>query len=180
MKNKKRMLMIVGTVMVLIVAASVTAYAATASTPAEILADLTGQSVDEVVAERIETGSTYGAMADEEGVLDEFKSLLLEQRKTALEKRVNEGTMTQERAEAIIERMETNQATCDGNCEDCIGQGLGYGASGEGQGLGLGQGNGTSGDLGQGYGAQNKGMEQYGQGKNQNGAANRDGSCLAE
>lgn len=97
------------------------------STPAEIVAGLTGKSVESVVTEKTETGGTYGTLADGYGVLEQFKSQVLEQKKAYLEERVAAGTMTQEQADAITEAMEAHQATCDGTGTGGIGAGMGAG-----------------------------------------------------
>lgn len=113
---------------------SYTALAASPySTPAEIVAKLTNRDVESVVDERVETGKTYGTIAKEAYVLDEFKDEVLEMKKDVLSSRVEEGSISQEQADAVIDRMESNQEICDGS-------GLGYGQRGEGQGLGAGLG----------------------------------------
>ncbi len=171
------------TTMVLTIGAvSASAFAASAySTPAEAAAGLTGRTVDSVVAERVETGNTYGTIANEAGVLDEFKAQILEMKKDRLNARVEAGTMTQERADAIITAMEENQATCDGTGSARLGQSMGacFGAGsgmgngdGSGQGLGAGSGTAKGSGSGQGLGA-GAGRAQGG-----NGTGLRDGSCL--
>lgn len=92
---------------------SVTALAAV-ETPVEIVAGLTGQSVEAVIAERTESGKTYGALASGAGKLEEFRIRMLEQKKSRIEERVELGTMTEERAEAVLAAMETRLADCDG------------------------------------------------------------------
>lgn len=82
--------------------------------PAQIVAALTNRSVDSVVDERYQTGKTFGMIADEAGKLIEFKQEMLELKKDELAKCVADGTMTQERADQIIERMRERQAYCDG------------------------------------------------------------------
>lgn len=51
---------------------------------AEILSELTGQSTNEIVEERVNENKTYGTIALENGVLEEFKDKNLEQIKTNL------------------------------------------------------------------------------------------------
>ena len=148
MKFKKTALIL--TVILLVGAFSVTAMAATGyKTPAEIVAGLTGRTTDSVTTERTESGKTYGTIANEAGVLDQFKSQMLEQKKALLEEKVAAGTITQERADAIITAMENNQANCDGTGSGmgmrsgaCTGNGTGMGfgggRSGNGQGCGMG------------------------------------------
>lgn len=137
---------------------SVTAFAASQySTPAEAVAGLTGREVQSVIDERAQTGKTYGTIANEAGVLDEFKTEMLELKKDTLAARVAAGTMTEEQADAIIARIEANQANCDGT-----GTGFGLKSAGCGMGAGFGQGG------GQGRGQGGCGM----------GNGLRDGSCL--
>jgi len=128
-----------------------TALAASYGTPAEIAAGLTGQTTEAVIAARAESGSTYGAIAKEAGKLTEFKEQMLAAKKEILAQKVTAGTMTQERADAIIAAMEQNQASCDGTGSAKTGQSLnagfgngsagqGNGAGGTGRGAGSGQG----------------------------------------
>jgi hypothetical protein len=133
MKNLKKTA-IVGAAVLALAATSITAFAATFSTPAELLAGLTGKSVESILDEKTEENKTYGALADEYEVLDEYKAQILEEKKAYLEERVAEGTMTRERADAIIANIEENNLTCDGT---------GYGAGGCGMGAGFGNGNGS-------------------------------------
>jgi len=136
MKYFKKVAIVMAVILVVGVT-SVTAFAASGYTsPAEIITGLTGKSIESVIADKTESGSTYGAIASEAGVLDEFKAQMLEQRKANLSERVTAGTMTQERADEIIAAMEENQANCDGSgtgsgmCSGtCTGTGAGLGNS---------------------------------------------------
>lgn len=134
-------------------AASVTALAASGyQTPAEIIAGLTGKSAESVTAEKVETGETYGALAGGYGVLEQFKSEMLEQKKALLEERVSAGTMTQERADAILAAMEDHQADCDqtGNGRIEAGMGAGFGAANGNRGKGVRNGAGCGAGFGTG------------------------------
>lgn len=127
MKNLKKIAGI-GVAVLVVSAASVNALAASSyNTPAETVAGLTGKSVESVTAEKVETGSTYGALADEYGVFDQFKTQMLEQKKALLDEKVEAGTITQERADAIIAAMETNQENCNGTGSGGIGAEMGAG-----------------------------------------------------
>jgi len=126
-----------------------TAFAAvTSQTPAQITASLTGKTVEQVTAERA-TGKTYGTIAKEAGKLDEFKAATLEQKKLILDQRVADGNLTQEQADAIYNRLVTNQANCDGTGSAAIGKSMG---AGFGRGMGNGQrnGGGSRGGMGRG------------------------------
>ncbi|BAK98270.1 hypothetical protein OBV_10720 [Oscillibacter valericigenes Sjm18-20] len=119
---------LIGAAVLVVGATSVPALAASNyNTPGEIVSGLTGKSVESVTAEKIETGNTLGALADEYGVLDQFKTQMLEQKKALLEERVTAGTMTQERADAIVAAIEDNQANCDGTGNGGTGAGMGAG-----------------------------------------------------
>lgn len=155
MKNLKKTA-IVGMAVLALAATSITAFAATFSTPAELLAGLTGKPVEDVITEKTEANKTYGALASDYGVLDEYKTQILEEKKAYLEERVEEGTMTRERADAIIANIEENNLTCDGTGYNAGGCGIGGGfGGGVGNGGGYGRGNGNGigrGGCGMGYG----------------------------
>ena len=146
--------------MVAFSAMSPTAFGASNyNTPAEAVAGLTGRDVQSVIIER-QTGKTYGTIANEAGVLDEFKIEVLEIKKDILATRVTNGTITQEQADASIKAMEDRQADCDGTGQGgrYMGAGQGNGQGQGGRGMGAGQGN------GQGQGGRGMGL--------------RDGSCV--
>ena len=150
MKKFKNVAIVMAVILVIGVT-SVTAFAASGYTsPAQIITGLTGKSIESVIADKTESGSTYGAIASEAGVLDEFKAQMLEQRKANLSERVTAGTMTQERADEIIAAMEENQANCDGSG---TGSGMCSGTcTGTGAGLGNSAGNRGGGQNGSGRG----------------------------
>ncbi|MPL99630.1 hypothetical protein SDC9_45848 [bioreactor metagenome] len=130
MKNLKRVA-IVGAIVLTLGVTSVTALAASGyNTPAEIVAGLSGKSVESITAQKAETGKAYGTLANEYGVLNQFKSQMLEQKNAYLAEKVAEGTMTQERADTIVAAMEANQANCDGSCNGRTGAGMGAGFGG--------------------------------------------------
>lgn len=137
----------------LLLVGGATAFAATSGTPAEIYAKLKGITVEEAYAQRA-AGSTYGELAAEAGLLDEFKTENLAAKKALVQERVTNGTLTQAQADSIISRMEQNIANCDGTGNG-IGQGGMYGkGNGGGNGLGMGAcgGYGARGGNGAGYG----------------------------
>lgn len=132
------------------------AYAATAKTPAEIAASVTGKTVTEVTAERSQ-GKTYGTIAKDAGKLTEFQVQMLEQRKADLDQRVKDGRLTQAQADTIYNNIKNNQLTCDGTGSARIGRqsgaGFGQGTGGcGGQGCGIGGGQGMGRGNGQGFG----------------------------
>lgn len=152
MKNLKKFIAVIAAVGVMGVAGA--AFAATIKTPAEIVSDLTGKTVEDLYAERSD-GKTFGAIAAEAGKLDEFKTQMLEQKKAVLDQRVAEGSLTQEQADQIYNNIKTNQAACAGTGTAGIGQkyGAGFGQGcGLGRGINRGQGAGIGAGGGLGYG----------------------------
>lgn len=153
MKKTKRIVLPIAVVLA-IGAISFTAFAASSySSPAEVAAALTGKSVEEVTAQKSEDGSTYGAIADEAGKLEEFQDEMLQVKKDILDEKVAAGTITQERADEILAAIEENIADCDGTGSGRTGEGMGAGfgfGKGNGQGMGNGQGGGQGMRNGQG------------------------------
>ncbi|WP_317404257.1 DUF2680 domain-containing protein [Megamonas funiformis] len=121
MKNLKKII-VTG---LLALSVATTAFATSAyNNPAEIVAGLTGRSVESVIDERHDTGKSFGTIAKEAGKLDEFKAEILELRKDQLAVRVADGRLTQEQADKILASIEERQALCDG---EGYGYGCGYG-----------------------------------------------------
>lgn len=149
MKNLKKLVAVVVAVGVL--GTAVAAFAATAKTPADIVAGLTGKTVEDVTKDRA-GGKTYGTIAKDAGKLDEFKAQMLEQRKALLDQRVKDGIITQERADAIYNAMKSNQAICDGTGNAGLGMKNGAGCAAGGCGIGNGQGRGAGKGMGGGFG----------------------------
>ncbi|MEA5059899.1 MAG: hypothetical protein VB049_07670 [Candidatus Pelethousia sp.] len=155
MKNLKK-IAAAGAIVLTLSVTSMTALAASGyNTPAEIVAKLAGKSVESVTTQRVETGKTYGSIADGYGVLDAFRSQMLEQKKAYLAQQVAAGTMTEEKADTILAAMKTRQADCDGS-------GSGSGRLGAGMGAGFG----------------NRTGKQNGGGRNGSGSGLGSGACL--
>ncbi|MDD5602863.1 MAG: hypothetical protein PHG48_02115 [Eubacteriales bacterium] len=108
MKSMKRLAAVIAAVSIIGVAG-----AAMAASPAEIAAELTGRSAEQVAQERA-AGKTYGAIAREAGKAEEFKAAMLENRKEVLEEKVSEGVITREQADTVYAKMQENIADCDG------------------------------------------------------------------
>ena len=155
MKNFKKLIATATIVGILgVVGVAGASYATGATTPAGIVAGLTGKSVEEITAQRV-AGTTYGTIAKEAGKLEEFKTENLVQKKAILDQRVKDGNLTQEQADAIYKSIADNQATCDGTGSAGIGQrnGAGFGQGmGMGQGMGRGAGQHNGGGFGGGMG----------------------------
>jgi hypothetical protein len=154
MTSFKKLVMVFTVIAVL--GASGAAYAATTKTPAEIAAGLTGKSVETLYQQRT-AGTTYGAIANEAGKLEEFKAQMLEQKKAILDQRVADGKITQEQSDTIYNSIQNNQTNCDGTGNAGIGKnaGIGFGNGQGGNGMGNGQGmrGGTGARNGSGLGA---------------------------
>ena len=115
-------------------------------TPVQKLSELTGKSVETLYAEKGD--ATFGALASEAGYLEEFQAGMIENKKAVIAKRVEEGRLTQEQADAILESMVEHQALCDGTGYQ--GETPKYGV-GFGQGQAQGQGMGIQKGFGKGY-----------------------------
>lgn len=104
---------------------------------AEVLANLTGKTVEELVQERYNSGKTYGQLAEEYGVYDKFRAETLNNKKSILDQRVKDGTLSQKDADTIYNRMKENQENNTGY--------MGPGSCGAyGMGLGMGRGRGRN------------------------------------
>ena len=126
---------------------SITVFAAAKyDSPQEALVGMTGKTVEEITEKKVQENKTYGAIAAEEGKLDEFKVELLEQKREVIQERVAEGVLEQEDADAVLERIQERQETC-----------IGEGNPGEGmmEGIGMKFGNGPEDGQGNGNGIQN-------------------------
>ncbi|GEM_PF-524912 len=149
MKTIKKVF-VAGITIFALIAGSAAAFATSQySTPAEAVAGLTGRQVQSIIDERVQTGKTYGTMADDAGVLNEFKAEMLEMKKDTLATRVAAGKITQDQADTIITKITSNQALCDGKGSGCGSHRSGYGA---GAGFGQGWGNKDGRQAGHGHG----------------------------
>ena len=138
--------------------------------PAAIYAELTQITEEEAYALKVEKDMTFGELAQEEGVYDEFKAAALAGKEEMLDQLVKDGKITQEKADEVLEAMEA----CDGDSQGLLkGTGLFGQRNGNGRGAGNGQGNGARVGNGEGFGggAQNRGS---------NGLRVMDGSCIED
>lgn len=163
MLKKKKVFLVLSVAAILVAGLSTAAFAAVDfKTPAEIVAELTGKSEDEVIEDR-QAGNSYGAQALEAGKLEEFKAERLELRKQVLDQAVLDGRLTQEEADKLIEEMTLRMEDCDGT-QIGLGQGTGSGVcSGQGDGTGVGRGSGMG--IGGGMGMMGRGSGNGGQGQ---------------
>ncbi len=160
--TKFKKVVVAATMALTVMATGVTAFAAY-STPAEAVAEITGKSVEAVLAERT-TGKTYGTIALEAGKLAEYQEAMLQFKQEILKERVAAGTLTQEQADAIIAAIEQNQLSCDGTG---TGMGAGMGAAfggGACGGTGAAFGGGAYGGTGTAFGGMGAGRAAGGRG----------------
>lgn len=110
-------------ILALLLGGATSVIADTYKSPAEIYADLKGITVDEAYNERATTNYTFGQLAEESALLEEYKSAILKYKENFLQERVTKGELTQDEAAALLERFKENQALC----ELGYGYGTGYG-----------------------------------------------------
>jgi len=121
------------------------------ATLADVVAKLTGSTVEEVRAQRAE-GESFAAIAAEQGVSDEdVVAAALDARKALLDEAVAAGQITQAQADAALDRMQTRLTERVTSDTPCVGNGAG--ACGAGAGRGMGAGRGAGGGCGAGSGA---------------------------
>lgn len=104
-----------------------TVFAADVSqTPAEAISELTGKSVEEIMEERNQ-GTSYGAIANGAGVLDEFKKSVFDSKEAWYQQQVKDGNITKEAAEdavAALTALAERHADCDGSATCVNGDGI--------------------------------------------------------
>ncbi|HBA96634.1 MAG TPA: hypothetical protein DCZ23_00860 [Lachnospiraceae bacterium] len=120
-------------------AGSVSVMAAVNKTPAGIVAELTGKSIDDVINEKMDTGKTYGRIAKENGKLKEFKAECLKLKEAILKEDVANGLLSQAEADSILSAIKAKQTVCDGyGAGHNKGYGRGYNGAGHNKGYGRG------------------------------------------
>lgn len=136
--KKFKKLAVIGVMVLAISVTSITAFAYSYETPADVVADLKGETVESILSERRQTGKTYGQIANEIEKLEEFQDEILKIKKAILDERVAAGLLTQKEADEILKALEVNQAFCYG-LGGGIGRrmGIGFGrVNGYGRGMG--------------------------------------------
>lgn len=101
-------------------------------TNVEILSEMTGKTVEDLREECAESGKNIWAVAEEEGILEEFKEEILETKKQAIENKVKTGSITEEQGNRIIENFKLKQNNCTGLGGNGFGMGMRNG-NGNGQ-----------------------------------------------
>ena len=121
--TKIKRIMVIGLVILSLGAVAIAGVAATEyKTSAEVYSVLNGVTTEEAYALRKSTGKTFGMLALEAGKSEEFKSIILKMKKDKINESVVSGEITQEEADALLAKLETNIANCNGTG---IGLGLG-------------------------------------------------------
>ena len=101
------------------------------------LADALGLTVEEFEA-AIESGETLSSLAEQANMtLEELQTLMQDFRAEALTQAVAEGTITQEQADQMLERMERKGERCGGKFGGPGGHGGRGGGFGKGEGYGV-------------------------------------------
>ena len=141
---KKIATVITGSILALAVSAGGVLAASEYQTPIEALAALTGKDQATIQEEIAKPNTNCVTIAEEAGVLDQFANEVKAIREDNVQGRVANGTLTQERADQIMKRIDEN--------ENVLGRGRG---DGNGTGTGQQNGNGTANGTGNGAGQQN-------------------------
>jgi len=131
-------------VAILVVATMALSFADASFSPASIFGKLIGVTEEEAYQMRLDTGKTFGQLAEEKGVYDEFLTATKEAKIAYVNQLVAEGKLTQAEADQII----NNINLCDGTQ-----QGLNKGIFGRGMMNGTGLGRGMMNGTGFGAGA---------------------------
>lgn len=84
------------------------------SSPAEMTAGVTNQSVESVMEQKKNGNKTYSEIAEEAGKLEEYKAEKLQMKKDKLDKLVKEEKITQEEADEKLEKSKEHIEKCDG------------------------------------------------------------------
>lgn len=152
MKKFKNTLILCTAIMLFANSSTFSLASTTYKTNAEIVSEITGEDLDTIISKHFETGKSYGTIAKEAGFLDEFKSIIFEQKKLKLNEDIANGIITQEQGDEILQTIEQNQLICDGsgNLGNC-GLELGYGNRNSGRSCGLGYGRCGNRGFGKGY-----------------------------
>lgn len=132
MKYTKRWIM-AGVAAAIIGVSGFTAMAAADYTnPLQLVANITGRTVESVADEQYTTGKSLYTIADEAGKSADFKDGMVTLRKERLDQRVADGTMSRDRADAIVSNMKANDSGYGYGCGGYGGGGYGPGCGGYG------------------------------------------------
>lgn len=119
--KKMKVILLAAAAAALFWSGSDTAIAATYNSPAEITAELTGRTIDDIIREHHDTGESYCNIADSAGKLDEFRQSCLALKEDALQEYVEDGLLTQTEADEILAMIEEHMASvCDGSLHNGV------------------------------------------------------------
>ncbi len=107
----KKVLLVVA-VMVMVMAFGATSYASVSQRPIDVVAKLTGLSVDEV--QELRNFSRFSEIVTEAGVLEAFKTEMLDVRRAMVNHGLTNGRLTQEQADKIMDAFLSKIDNCDG------------------------------------------------------------------
>lgn len=117
---------------ILILGTMALSFADAVFSPAKIFGDLIGKTEEEAYDIRLESGKSFGQLAEEYGVYEEFSASALEAKKAYIESLVEKGELTREEADRILENIENCDGTMRGLNKGVFGKGLGRGMMGQG------------------------------------------------
>ncbi|PKM58522.1 MAG: hypothetical protein CVU98_00635 [Firmicutes bacterium HGW-Firmicutes-3] len=156
MKKARKLVATMGA-LVLVAATSIGVYAAESMSPVQSLSELTGKSVEELYEAKGDL--TFGALAQELEVADDFRTDMVANKLAILEERVAQGALTREAADEMIAVILEKQENCDGTG---LNQGDAKLGLGLGRGNGMGNGNGEKVGGGNGFGTQSRSCQGQG------------------
>lgn len=139
-----------------VLSTGVVSFADSSTSPAEIYAQTAGITLEEAFDQR-GTDQTFGDLAKEKGIWDQFSQLFLSSKTESIQAKVDDGTMTSEDADRILTQLEN----CDGTGTDKLLSGYnmqfgkGNGTGNQGNGFGAKSGNGLRDGSGAGNGQRN-------------------------
>ena len=127
MKHTKRILAICAAALMAVSAASGASAATRREINLQAAANACAKTVQEVLAERIQ-GKTFGAIAAEAGMLEEFQAERLALTKADLDQQVKDGIITQEEADQSYQVLGQRLQNCTGT-GNCVNNGVCNGAA---------------------------------------------------
>lgn len=130
------------------------AFADTFTRPVDIYSEVSGLTVNEAWELRNDSDKTFGELAEENGIYEEFQVLIQAFNKERVSTLLEDGKITEDQADAWLEQIDN----CDGTPGQHQGlhqRGLGGMQNGNGQGAGYGRQNGSGQGRGPGFGNRN-------------------------
>ncbi len=120
MKNK----IIVGLLLIISLVVGITTVSAlTYQSRAEKLAELTNQSVHDIIHDLYENNKTCRDIASENGVLEEYRDYNYEVKKNIIQEKVDNGYLTKEEGAEILQQIEEHHINCNYSKNNRCGDG---------------------------------------------------------